>query len=223
METARNFAGIQLFDLLGISACSDRSYLPLGVTDGWPITPAQIRQAYDPRHLNRAFEPKAGQPAILPTDAGGRVQARWREVVPKEFGCYLAHRTAVFVEQMGLAKGGVFYPVHAGIDGNDFGLAVAHPGASQWLAQRIGEWSGSLWRRPAWLYVIAGLVTLLLVVRRDPQTWLVLALFGGAVANCALLYLIGPAADARYIFPSNVVCAVLIAAGLARLAGRAWP
>jgi len=44
------------------------------------------------------------------------------------------------------------------------------------------------------------------------------ALVGGAFANEALLYVIAPEADARYIFPGNVFCALVVAAGLAILA-----
>lgn len=39
-------------------------------------------------------------------------------------------------------------------------------------------------------------------------------MLAGAFAYAGLLFLVSPAADARYIFPSNVTCALLIAASL---------
>ena len=43
----------------------------------------------------------------------------------------MTNRTAVVVEQLGLAPAGVFYPTHGRIDANPYGLHLAHPDASQ--------------------------------------------------------------------------------------------
>lgn len=207
---------IQLFDLLGVSACTDQNFLPLAITDGHPITPAQIREAYDPRHVQMAHEPQPGDaPPILKIPTG--VAEAWREVIPQHLGCYLDHRRIVMVEQLGMAKRDVFYPVHGGIDENDYGLKLSHPELSRKVSAYVQRNAPEYWRRPALLYALALAVTGLLALRRDPRTALVLALTGGAFANVALLFLIGPAADARYIFPSNVLCALAIAAGVALL------
>jgi hypothetical protein len=223
LPAAQSFAGIQLFDLLGISACANHSYLPLGVTNGWPLTGAQVRQIYDPRHLNRAFGKHGDLPEILPTDAHGRVPEIWRDVVPKEFGCYLSHRPSVFVEQMGLAPGAVFIPLQGSIDPNPFGLTLAHPWATSQFNHYVQTASPHVWQRPVLIYVAAGLVVLALLMVRHRYSLLAVALLGGAFANPALLFLIGPAADARYIIPSNVLCALLVAGGLAMLAEPRGP
>lgn len=208
---------LQLFDLMGVSACADRNFLPPAVTDGYPITPAQIRQAYDPRHEQMAHEPGASDPPILKTDGGGAVSRAWREAIPKNLGCYLDHRRIVIVEQLGLAKRGVFYPAHGSIDENPYGLELARPALSRKVTAYVQRNAPEYWRRPAVLYGLALLVTGLLALRRDRRSLLMLALTGGAFANVALLFLIAPAADARYIFPSNVFCAFVIAAGVAML------
>ena len=49
---------------------------------------------------------------------------------------------------------------------------------------------------------------------------LLLALLAGAFGYPALLFLAGPAADARYIFPSNVLCLTIALAGLGLILGR---
>ncbi|MGA0607956.1 hypothetical protein ACO2Q0_18350 [Phenylobacterium sp. VNQ135] len=217
MPSAVTSAQIQLFDLMGVSACEGRNFLPPAVSGGRPMTPAQVRAAYDPRHVQLSYGPRSDRPEILPTDGGGAVQKAWRETIPHHLGCYLDHRRVVAMEQLGLAKRGVFYPAHGRIDDNRMGVTLAHPRLSDIATAYVNRNAGDLWRRPAWLYLSALLVTGLLAWRRDPRTGLMLALTAGAWANVALLFLIGPAADARYIFPSNVFCAFVIAAGAAML------
>jgi hypothetical protein len=217
VPAAPTFAQVQLFDLMGISACADRNFLPPAVTDGYPITPAQIREAYDPRHEQMAHLPGASDPPIIKTDGGGAVQKAWREVVPRHLGCYLDHRRIVLVEQLGLAKAGVFYPAHGAIDPNRFGLELARPEASRAVTGYVARNAGEVWRRPVVLYVLGALVVGLLALRRHPRTLVLAALMAGAYGNVALLFIVAPAADARYIFPSNVFCALTIAAGVAML------
>lgn len=209
------FSGTQQFDLIGISACADRNYLPPRITAGWPITPRQLREAYDPRHLQLAYRPIPGAPRILQTDARGQVQKVWPLVVRHEFGCYLAHRTAVFVQQMGLARREVFYPTDAGIIPNPYGLKPAHPQAMARLNGYIQTRAPELWRRPILLYVLALIATAVVWVRRAQARPLFVALLAGALAYPAALFVVGPAADARYIFPSNVLCALIAAAAAA--------
>jgi hypothetical protein len=217
MPNPNNFAGTQEFDLIGISACADKVYLPPRVTGGYPITPQQIRMAYDPRHLQLAFQPRPGVPRIIETDALGQVERVWPQAVRAEFGCYLAHRAAVFVEQMGLARRDVFMPTYGAIEPNPYGLALAHPKAAAKVHAYITTRAPELWRRPFLLYLMAPVVVAALWWRRSPARLLFLALLGGAFAYPAALFVAAPAADGRYIFPPLVVCAFVVAAGVAVL------
>ncbi|MDB5444431.1 MAG: hypothetical protein JWP73_2807 [Phenylobacterium sp.] len=217
LENSGSFSGAQQFDLIGISACADKVYLPPPTTNGWPISPKQIRMAYDPRHLQFAFRPIPGAPRIIETNAGGEMQQIWPLAVKAEFGCYLAHRTAVFIEQMGMARDGVFYPSNLEIIANPYGLAPAHPAALGKLGAYLTVRQAELWRRPFWLYLLAPIAVAVLWLRRSPVRLLLLALLGGAFAYPALLFVAAPAADARYIFPSSVLCAFILAAAGARL------
>jgi hypothetical protein len=213
---------IQLFDLLGVSACSDRSFLPVEFTKGVRLTGAQVRELYDPRHVQMAFGAHAGVPELdlSASDTELVMDHAWRDAIPQHLGCYFAHRNIVAVEQLGLEAHHVFYPVHGSVDPNPYGIKLARPGLSSALTRYVAHASEAIWRRPFWLYVFASLATAALVVRRD-RRWIVgLALTGGAFANVALLYLIGPAADARYIFPSNVFCALVVVVATAMLCER---
>jgi hypothetical protein len=220
LPAADNLAGIQEFDLIGISACAGRNYLPPAATDGWPITPAQIREIYDPRHVQKSFEPHEGVPAVQATDANGETAEYWRKVVPANFDCYLTHRLSVFIELMGIAKGAVFYPIHGTIDPNRFHIALAHPAASRAIAAYVNSRSAEPWRRPALLYLLATIAVVIVVVRRHRLALPLVALLGGGLAYPALLFVAAPAADARYIFPSNVFCAFVCSAGLVALLSR---
>jgi hypothetical protein len=217
MPNPNNFAGTQEFDLLGISACADKVYLPPRVTGGYPITPAQIRMAYDPRHLQLAFQPRPGVPKIIETDALGKVERVWPQAVRAEPRCYLAHRLAVFVEQMGMARGDVFIPTYDRIEPNPYGLALAHPKAAAKVHAYIMTRAPELWRRPFLLFLAAPIVVAVMWRRRSPARLLFLALLGGAFAYPAALFVAAPAADARYIFPPLVVCVFILAAGVAVL------
>ena len=170
--------------------------------------------ANDPRHLLMTLEPKPGVPQMLETDAQGQIQQSWAPVILREPGCYIAHRAAVTVEQMGLAKAGVFYPTHGAIDANTFGLALQNPEASRAVTRYIGMHADETARRPAWLYVLAAGLGLMAAAAVRPLAWLMLALLAGAFGYPALLFLAGPAADARYIFPSSILCLLIMVVSL---------
>jgi hypothetical protein len=214
MPPVSGFAATQAFDLVGISACADKDYMPLGMTGGVPLSAYHIRRNYNPQHMNLTFMPKPGVPPISDNDRDGKIPAAWRDAILKEPACYLSHRTTVFVEQMGLAEKGVFYATHIMIDPNPYGLTLAHKPYAELVGAYVMKSADPLWRRPVWLYAIAAALAGIALLRDRRQAPLLLALLGGAFAYAGILFLVSPAADARYIFPSNAVCALLIAASL---------
>jgi hypothetical protein len=220
-DSVPQFAATQLFDLIGISACADRTWLPPTLTSGWPTTPAEIRAAYDPRHLNRAFREIAGAPRIQRQDPHHEVSRLWPAAVRANPGCYLKHRAAVFVQQMGMARDGVFYPSNPDIITNPYGLKAAHPGAMARLTSYIAVRSAEIWRRPFLLYLLAPIAAGVLWAARSRAREVFLALLAGAFAYPAALFFAGPAADARYIFPSSVLCVLILSAGVAAFMSEA--
>lgn len=215
-----NFAGVQEFDLFGISACAGRNYLPGAVTEGATITVDQIRRAYDPRHMNLTLAPKPGVPRLYDTDGHGSVAEHWRTAVLNEPGCYLHHRLAAMREQMGLVDTPVFYVAHGRIDPNRFGFQLAHPQVEKPVRDYLERNANDPWRRAGYLYLLALLVTPAAMLARRDQTLFLAAMLAGALGYPATYFLAGPAADARYVFASNVLCALLIVAGGLVVAGR---
>lgn len=221
LPAADGFGGAQLWDVIGVSACSGRNHVPPAVTNGHPVSVAQLRRAYDPRHLQMTLAPKPGVPMMVETNGGGSVPAAWRQALLAETPCYISHRTAVFVEQMGMAKAGVFYPVHGGIDANPHGLKLARPEAARQVNRYVAAHADEWVRRPFLLYAAALGLGLLAILRDRRIALLVLALLAGGFAYPALLFVAAPAADARYIFPSNVTCLALALIALGVLASPA--
>jgi hypothetical protein len=219
------FADVLEFDLLGVSACSGHNYLPLAISSGEPIAPDQIRHLYDPRTVGLAFRVAPGMPHLVNADlyyvdAGRELPAVWKQVIPREIGCYLTHRAAVFLQQMGMAPEGVFAPTYGGIDANPYGIKLAHPEASVLARSYVVQTANEPWRRPALLYVMAAIVTVAGLFWTVPGRAVITAAFFGACAYAAALFFVGPAADARYIFPSNVFCDLLTVLGVALLLRR---
>lgn len=210
MPPAGSAGGTQLFDLIGISACADRNYLPVAVSSGVPLTPYQIRMAYDPRHLQYSLAAKPGVPPLLETDAGGEVGRMWAHAIRAEPGCYIAHRIAVFVEQMGMAALGPYYSTHGGIDSNDFGFRLAHPRAALAVNAYVERNAVEAWRRPYLLYILAFVLALAAGIARREYAALFMSLIVGVMAYPSLLLIAAPAADARYIFPSSTLAALII-------------
>lgn len=217
MPSGHNVMDTQQFDLIGISACAGQDLAPYGMSGGRRVPAATIHAGYDARHLNLSLK-GAHMEKLARTDQNGGVAATaWRRAIVHHPLCYLRHRTAVFEEQMGLKRDHVFYPTHGAIDPNPFGLKLAHPALTRRVNAYILAAAPRIDRRAAWLYGLALPLALLAARRRRDQAPLLLALTAGAFAFAGLLFLAGPAADARYIFPSNTICALVIALSLGAL------
>jgi hypothetical protein len=203
---------IQTFDLIGGSAVCGADYLPPRMTRGGEVTPADIRAHYDPRHLNLSAEHK-DHVADFGPGWGREIGPAWRRLVTQRPDCYLRHRWRVFREQMGLVAGPVFYATHVGIDPNPYGFQLRRPKAALAVEDFVLRGAASQLFRPWWLYVGAVVAAAGASARRSPGA---LALW--VPTACAWTYalsrlVLSPAADARYIFPASVLCAVVIAAG----------
>lgn len=212
-----SLGGTQVFDLAGVSACSGHNYMPLAATGGQPITVAQIRRVYDPRHLHLTLRQLPGVPRLREITIDGETAATWRRVLRTETACYLAHRNEVFIEQMGMARAGVFYPTHGMIDANRFDIRLAHPSMAKAVNGYITANADKPWTRPFLITLIATALTLTCLWLRRLEGPVLLAMLLGAYGYLGLLFIAAPAADARYAFPPNLIAlllCLLAAAGL---------
>lgn len=209
--TDHALAPVQLWDLVGVSVCAGENLLPPSY-QGSSLSAAQLGVVYDPRHLNLTFQQLPGRTNLpeLTAASGAETAQRWREVVPAHLGCYLHHRWNVFAEQLGL-RPAVFYPTHGGIDQNPYGLALSHPRAASRVMTYVTSHADGPARRAVWIQLGAAFVLLWSWVLRRGAPLVPTALYLGGVAYIASLFFLAPAADARYIFPSNVFALLAVA------------
>ena len=205
----------QTFDLIGISACSGESFLTPEMTAGHTITIDDIRGRYDPRHVNFTFLPKEGfEPFNKPFNAA-EVNTYWWRALKAHPGCYLIHRIRAFGEQMGMNRTGIFYPTHGSMHPNRFGIALERPALADATVQFIARNSQPMWRRPFWLYLGSVVALAYLLIRRDVRFFPLSVMSLGAFAYAGSHLFVMAAGDARYIFPSSIVCVLVIAVTLA--------
>jgi len=209
-------SGIQMWDLIGMSACADKNLLPPSFSADGALTGPEIRAIYDPRHLNLTLEPPTGLKRLKPPmkDTSADLSAAWKAALRTNTRCYLWHRGSEFSEQMGLVKRGVFYPTHGGIDPNPYGLHLANPKAAAFITRYVVYSADQWWGRPFILYLLAGLIVIIAFLLRLPVRVLLLMLLLGTAGYLASVFFLMPAADARYIFPTNVCCALIIVLGI---------
>lgn len=208
MPRAENISTTRLFDIVGVGACSGKSFLPAAPGATAMTPPDTLRKVYSPVHANLVIAGlKEGgystkfSPATLRT--------AWLDAVRHDPLCFLSHRRLVLLAQVGALRGDPFYVVHGGIDPNPFGFQLARPDLAAAYVTGVVERSRAYWNRPAVLIGMS-LVLMLLSFRSAPSRRLVkLALALGAIGFTGLLFLVSPAADARYIVPALAAAALL--------------
>ena len=195
---------------MGISACQRENLVPLSKSDERQLTWREWQEVYDPRHVNLTHSAlrKVFKRDAIDFGTNSDVSEAWKAVLWKHPGCYLKVRTAVFGEQLGLVPKEVFYPADSRIDPNPYEIELAYPQSAASGVEAIKKNSGSPWRRPYILYIFAAAAFCFSLLARTNARHLLAAIVTGAFGFLVPLYFLAPAADARYIFPSIVFCAL---------------
>ena len=208
MPRAENISTTRLFDVVGVGACSGKSFLPVAPGATAMTPPDALRKVYSPAHANLVIADLRARGYSTDFDYQA-LRAAWFDAVRHDPLCFLSHRRLVLLAQVGALKGDPFYITHNGIDPNPFGFRLARPDAAAAYVEGVVQQSHAYWNRPA--VVLAGSVLLMLLsFRAAPDRRLVkLALALGAIGFTGLLFLVSPAADARYIVPALAAAALL--------------
>ena len=206
----KGFSGIQLFDMVGISACSGERLAPLTGPGGERISPEQLKEIYDPRHANITLQPHDEIPAALAEKDANAMSALWIAAISSEPACYLEHRANVFSYLLGLNDGPTFYPTHGGIDANSYGFVLANPAAAATWTSAIAARSDQWFARIYLLYIAATTMLIGWIFIARNRSIVLPLLWIGAILYPATLFLVSPAGDARYLFPSSIFCCLVV-------------
>lgn len=217
MPPASSLSTTRLFDIVGVGACSGRSVLPIAAGTDAPVPVAGLRKVYAPTHVNivvAGLEARGYSPQTL---SGKALRAAWFDAVSHDPGCFLSHRRLVLLAQVGALRGDPFYVMHDQIDPNDFGFRLARPDNAAAYVAVVNRQAQAYWNRPVVLLLLS-LVLMVVTFRAAPERRLLkLALAIGAMGFTGLLFLVSPAADARYIVPALAAAALLSAVSTADL------
>jgi len=208
MPRAQNISTTRLFDIVGVGACSGKSFLPVAAGASVMTPPEALQTVYSPVHANQVMADLRGR-GYSTKFSQGELRAAWFDAVRADPLCFLSHRRLVLLAQVGALKGDPFYVTHGGIDPNPFGFHLARPDLAAAYVTGVVERAQAYWNRP--VVLLAGsLILMLLSFRAAPSRRLVkLALALGTIGFTGLLFLVSPAADARYIVPALAAAALL--------------
>lgn len=208
MPRAENISTTRLYDIVGAGACSGKSFLPVAAGAAAMTPPDALRKVYSPVHVNQVTADLRGL-GYSTEFSHKALRAAWFDAVRDDPLCFLSHRRLVFLAQVGALEGDPFYVTHGGIDTNPFGFRLARPDLANAYVTGVTERAQAYWNRPAVL-LAGALALMLLSFRAAPTRRLVkLALALGAIGFTGLLFLVSPAADARYIVPALAAAALL--------------
>lgn len=217
MPPASSLSTTRLFDIVGVGACSGRSVLPVAAGDEASVPVDDLRKVYTPTHVNIVVSGLEGRGYSPQTLSGKALKSAWFEAVRQDPGCFLSHRRLVLLAQLGALRGDPFYVMHNQVDPNDFGFQLARPAKAAAYVAVVNRMAQFYWNRPVVLLLLS-LVLMAVTFRVAPERRLLkLALAFGATGFTSLLFLVSPAADARYIVPALAAAALLAAISAADL------
>jgi hypothetical protein len=190
----------QIFDLLGISVCSQQVLLPQNMLPP-EMSMDELNHLYRPEHVQKAFGIEFVAPRYLALSGipePSVLNAMWIEAVLEHPSCYLWHRARVAQFLLGAHTGDVFYITHPGVDANDLGVSATPSAITRTVVEWVLSNSHSLITR-VWIYLAIGTICLMVAIFfRFPHRDIAAAAYlSGAFYTLVSIPLV-PAADLRY-------------------------
>jgi hypothetical protein len=137
------------------------------------------------------------------------MHAQWRRIIVHYPAAYLLQRADVFRWTFLTPKLELCLPVQVGVSGpqgmlKDLDIQTGMDSRSQGLAAYARHFYGTpIYSHLTWALASLAVIGLLLR-RRDPADWVIIALQGGALAFTASFFVISVACDYRYLYPLDV-------------------
>lgn len=205
---------IMVHDLVAMSALCGRDLVP----HADPATRSDdaveyYRRIYDPRHVQlMAGNDREGRLATYFAVPEPIVRAAYFAAIRDEPLTYLAHRTAVFRELVGLGAGRTYIPTNVGVAENDLGVTHHPTRLTRYVLRYVWDASANPAGKP-WLYYLIAALALVVAILRHGASERAAAVAVATSGVCYLvpLYFVTPAADVRYNHWS-LVCAMVVVA-----------
>lgn len=196
---------IQAYDLVGAAT---RVYLPLKALDAYDpalddLLRAEAPHVYSPQRVDYLDDSPLG--ARLYNAPDKAVRDAWIDMIVQHPGVYLKVRWTNFQQVFATPVIDVCLPVHLGISGPEKAMADLRL-APRWTEENTRLFNYTTWfmDTPALTHVtfavIALVVGLLLLWRREPADLAIAGLQGGALAFAASFFVISIACDYRYLY-----------------------
>lgn len=227
----KNEAPVQTlsYDLFGISAIGKTDLLVRRADGATLLIPREYAEtSYSPLHFNLVREKDDKRSALLKRlwseYRDPDVMSAWLTAVREHPGAYFSHRSLVFAELIGATDHKIYYPTHAMVDDNEFGIMHSSSRFSELAVRYVMNLSGSLASRP-WVYYLAGFAFAVAAARSRAfllRTEAIL-IFLSSVLYILPFFFITPAADLRYNHWAVVAAFLTVALGTKALHGRFAP
>ena len=203
---ARGLRIVQTYDLVGAAA---RAPLPFSHIDAFnpqldDFLRAHAREAYSPERVD-TLDNDAALSDRLATIPANVIHTEWMELIVQHPGIYLKTRVADFRQVFATPVIDRCLPVHLGVDGPPKQMADLKL-TRRWTPDDSRLYNYVTWflDTPAYSHItyamVALVVGLLLLWRRDPADLAIAGLMGGALAFAASFFIISIACDYRYLY-----------------------
>jgi hypothetical protein len=196
---------VQTYDLVGAAA---HAPLPLSHIDAFDRTlddqiRAEAKAAWSPERVD-VLDNSALSAAMQPIP-GKVIRQEWLDLITQRPGLYLQVRLADFRQVFATPVIDACLPVHLGVSGPASAMSdLKLP--QRWVADDTRLYNYVTWflDTPAYSHIsyaiVALVVGLILLWRRDPADLAIAGLIGGALAFAASFFVISIACDYRYLY-----------------------
>jgi hypothetical protein len=182
---------VRVMDIAGASVCTESNLFFEMSPD---LTPAEIRNSYDPRHSNLSL---ALFDKISPLD--NRIDKLWLSTAINHPACFLYNKVQLTKYLVGANEGEQFLITAPYIEANEFGYNLPHSVLRERVVTYIISASNWIFLKPWFLYVVST-VALIYVFLIGKITVEIATIFLSAAFYFIGLIMFGNAADARLLF-----------------------
>jgi hypothetical protein len=195
-----DFSGLKILDISGASICLDKN---LFYKIDQNLTVADIKQMYDPRHINLSAK-------ITSKFIGNKeIDSIWRNLIKEHPVCFFHYKFNMMMYMVGANSGRQFLITHPSVDENEFGYKLEGSSLREFFLRYIIGGSSFFFVKPWFIYLISvgSFVWLYRNKKLKPEY---LALYISGLFYFGSFVLFGNAADARLLFYTTTTSSLII-------------